>query len=54
MKFKKPKLGAKRIILHDRRITIPKYFRDFLKLKEGSVFEIRIKNKRLILRLIKR
>lgn len=48
------KAGAKRIILHDRRITIPKRFRDFLRLKDGSVFEIRIKNKRLILRLIKR
>ena len=54
IKLKKPKAGARRILMRDRRITIPKDFRDFLRLEEGSVFEIRIDNERLILQLIKR
>ncbi|GAI10689.1 unnamed protein product [marine sediment metagenome] len=53
-KVRKSGLEARRILLHDRRITIPKDFRDFLRLKEGSVFEIGVEDGRLTLQLIKR
>ncbi len=53
-KFRKPKVGGRRILMHDRRVTIPKDFRDFLRLREGSLFEIGVEGERLIFQLVKR
>lgn len=51
LKLLKSKVYAERIIMHGTRITVPKRFRDQLKLKDGSVFEIRVENDCLILQL---
>jgi len=53
-KIRKPETVVRRILMHDRRITIPKDFRDFLGIREGCLFEISIEGERIVFQVITR
>ena len=53
LKLLRSKVDAERLIMHGTRVTVPKRLRKRLNLKDGSVFEIRAEDERLILQLIK-